>query len=193
MICRADTIGVFQIESRAQMTMLPRLQPAHLLRSRHRGGDRAPRPDPGRHGASLSAPPAGDREGALSEPAPRPRSADELKNVLGKTLGVPLFQEQAMKIAIVAAKFEPGEADRLRRAMATFRRVGTIGLFKAKMIEGMVVARLRAELRRALLQPDRGFWRIRLSGKPRRELRAPRLRLRLDEVPLPRRLLRRAC
>ena len=58
--------------------------------------------------------------------------------MLGKTLGVPLFQEQAMKIAIVAAKFEPGEADRLRRAMATFRRVGTIGLFKAKMIEGMV-------------------------------------------------------
>ena len=58
--------------------------------------------------------------------------------MLGKTLGVPLFQEQAMRIAIVAAKFEPGEADRLRRAMATFRRVGTIGLFKAKMIEGMV-------------------------------------------------------
>ena len=61
-----------------------------------------------------------------------------MKKVLGKTLGVPLFQEQAMRIAIVAAKFEPGEADRLRRAMATFRRVGTIGLFKAKMIEGMV-------------------------------------------------------
>jgi DNA polymerase III alpha subunit len=62
----------------------------------------------------------------------------ELRAVLGKTLGVPLFQEQAMKIAIVAAGFTPGEADRLRRAMATFRRVGTIGTFQQKMIDGMV-------------------------------------------------------
>src|SRR5208282_4978877 len=62
----------------------------------------------------------------------------ELEDVLGKTLGVPLFQEQAMKIAIVAAGFSPGEADQLRRAMATFKRAGTIGNFKTKMIEGMV-------------------------------------------------------
>ena len=66
MIQRADTIGVFQIESRAQMSMLPRLKPANFLRSRDRGRDRAPRPDPGRHGASLSAPPAGPRGGRLS-------------------------------------------------------------------------------------------------------------------------------
>ena len=62
--------------------------------------------------------------------------------MLGKTLGVPLFQEQAMKIAIVAAGFTPAEADRLRRAMATFKRVGTIGTFEKKMIDGMVAKRL---------------------------------------------------
>ena len=62
----------------------------------------------------------------------------ELESVLGKTLGVPLFQEQAMRIAIVAGGFTPGEADKLRRAMATFKRTGTIGMFKSKMIEGMV-------------------------------------------------------
>ena len=67
----------------------------------------------------------------------------ELEAVLGKTLGVPLFQEQAMKIAIVAAGFTPGEADKLRRAMATFKRVGTIGTFQRKMIDGMVGQRLR--------------------------------------------------
>ena len=71
-------------------------------------------------------------------PAPEHGPPDELEQVLGKTLGVPLFQEQAMKIAIVAARFTPSEADRLRRAMATFRRVGTIGTFAAKMVEGMV-------------------------------------------------------
>jgi DNA polymerase III alpha subunit len=130
MICRADTIGVFQIESRAQMSMLPRLRPRCYLRSGHRGGDRPPRPDPGRHGASLPAPPQG------REPVSFPKK--ELEAVLGKTLGVPLFQEQAMNIAIVAGGFSPGEADKLRRAMATFRRVGTIGSFQTKMVEGMV-------------------------------------------------------
>ena len=128
MISRADTIGVFQIESRAQMSMLPRLKPKSFLRSRHRGGDRPPRPDPGRHGASLPAP-APESRADVSYPSP------ELKAVLEKTLGVPLFQEQAMKIAIVAAGFTPNEADQLRRAMATFKRVGTIGTFRDKMVE----------------------------------------------------------
>ena len=110
--------------------------------------------------------------------------------MLGKTLGVPLFQEQAMKIAIVAAGFTPAEADKLRRAMATFRRVGTIQTFQAKMVEGMVARGLRARIRRALLPPDRGLRRIRLSREPRGELRADRLCLVLDEVPLSRRLRR---
>ena len=131
MLGRADSLGVFQVESRAQMTMLPRLQAGEFLRPGDRGGDRAPRPDPGRHGASLSAPPAADWSRS-SYPS------KELEAVLAKTLGVPLFQEQAMKIAIVAAGFTPAEADKLRRAMATFKRVGTIGTFQRKMIDGML-------------------------------------------------------
>jgi error-prone DNA polymerase len=80
----------------------------------------------------------GLEEAVYPSPSPAHGHRDELREVLGKTLGVPLFQEQAMRIAIVAAGFTPGEADRLRRAMATFKRVGTIGTFRTKMIEGMV-------------------------------------------------------
>ena len=98
-----------------------------------------------------------------------------------------------MKIAIVAGGFTPGEADKLRRAMATFKRAGTIGTFQTKMIEGMVARGYPARLRRALLQPDRGLRRIRLPGKPRRELRAPRLCLGLAQVPLSGRLRRGAA
>ena len=103
MIQRADTIGVFQIESRAQMSMLPRLASRGILRPRHRGRDRAAGADPGRHGASLSAPPAGPRSRSTSRRLRPARPADELEQVLQQTLGVPLFQEQAMRIAIVAA------------------------------------------------------------------------------------------
>jgi error-prone DNA polymerase len=137
MICRADTVGVFQIESRAQMTMLPRLRPRTFYDLVIEVAIVRPGPIQG----DMVHPYLRRRQGIekvhYPSPAP-PNDPDELKNVLQKTLGVPLFQEQAMRIAIVAAKFEPGEADRLRRAMATFRRVGTIGLFKVKMIEGMV-------------------------------------------------------
>ena len=107
-----------------------------VLRPRHRGRDRAAGPDPGRHGASLSAP-AGERR---REPRLLPVDRTLEATCSSKTLGVPLFQEQAMKIAIVAAGFTPAEADQLRRAMATFRRTGTIGTFRDKMIEGMVGA-----------------------------------------------------
>ncbi len=138
MICRADTIGVFQIESRAQMTMLPRLRPRHFYDLVIEVAIVRPGPIQG----DMVHPYLRRRQGIekVIYPAPHPVHGppDELEKVLGKTLGVPLFQEQAMRIAIEAAKFTPGEADRLRRAMATFRRVGTIGLFKAKMIEGMV-------------------------------------------------------
>ncbi len=138
MICRADTVGVFQIESRAQMTMLPRLKPRTFYDLVIEVAIVRPGPIQG----DMVHPYLRRRQGIEKVHYPRPHPdhgpPDELERVLGKTLGVPLFQEQAMKIAIVAAKFEPGEADRLRRAMATFRRVGTIGLFKAKMIEGMV-------------------------------------------------------
>ena len=159
---------------------------AQLLRPRHRGGDRAPGPDPGRHGAPLPAPPRRrSRPSIYPSPSPEHGPEDELENILGKTMGVPLFQEQAMRIAMVAAKFSDAEANELRRAMATFRRVGTIGLLEEKMVARMVGARLRPGLRAALLQPDQGLRRIRLSREPRRELRAARLRLGLDQVPLP--------
>ncbi|MTI18327.1 error-prone DNA polymerase [Rhodobacteraceae bacterium RKSG542] len=129
MIQRADTIGVFQIESRAQMSMLPRLRPENFYDLVIEVAIVRPGPIQG----DMVHPYLRRRQGL--EPVHFPK--EELRDVLGKTLGVPLFQEQAMKIAIVAAGFTPGEADRLRRAMATFRRVGTIGTFQRKMVEGM--------------------------------------------------------
>ena len=130
MICRADTIGVFQIESRAQMSMLPRLRPRAFYDLVVEVAIVRPGPIQG----DMVHPYLRRREG--SEPVSYPSS--ELEAVLGKTLGVPLFQEQAMKIAIVAGGFTPTEADKLRRAMATFKRVGTIGTLHDKMVEGMV-------------------------------------------------------
>ena len=114
MICRGDTVGVFQIESRAQMAMLPRLQTAHLLRPGDRDQHRASRADHRRHGAPLSAPSHGE------EPVDYPHPC--LEPVLKKTLGVPLFQEQVIRLAVVAADYTPGEADQLRRDMAAWRR-----------------------------------------------------------------------
>ena len=129
MIQRADTIGVFQIESRAQMSMLPRLRPANYYDLVIEVAIVRPGPIQG----DMVHPYLRRRQGIEEVSYPSP----ELEAVLGKTLGVPLFQEQAMKIAIVAAGFTPAEADRLRRAMATFRRVGTIQTFQKKMVEGM--------------------------------------------------------
>ena len=130
MICRADTVGVFQIESRAQMSMLPRLKPRCYYDLVIEVAIVRPGPIQG----NMVHPYLRRRQGKEKVEFP----SEELRGVLGKTLGVPLFQEQAMNIAIVAAKFSPGEADKLRRAMATFRRVGTIGSFHTKMVEGMV-------------------------------------------------------
>ncbi|HEU5444271.1 MAG TPA: error-prone DNA polymerase, partial [Pseudolabrys sp.] len=130
MLGRADSLGVFQVESRAQMTMLPRLKPKNFY-------DLV---------IEVAIVRPGPIQGDMVHPYLRRRRRQEqvtypskaLEAVLAKTLGVPLFQEQAMKIAIVAAGFTPSEADRLRRAMATFKRVGTIGTFQRKMIDGML-------------------------------------------------------
>ena len=130
MIRRADTVGVFQIESRAQMTMLPRLRPATFYDLVIEVAIVRPGPIQG----DMVHPYLRRRQGLEPVAFPKP----ELEAVLGKTLGVPLFQEQAMRIAIVAGGFTPAEADRLRRAMATFRRVGTIHSFRVRMVEGMV-------------------------------------------------------
>ncbi len=130
MICRADTVGVFQIESRAQMSMLPRLKPREFYDLVIEVAIVRPGPIQG----DMVHPYLRRRQGFEKVSFP----SQELAEVLGKTLGVPLFQEQAMKIAIVAAGFSPSEADGLRRAMATFRKMGIISKYGEKLIEGMV-------------------------------------------------------
>ncbi|WP_108462995.1 error-prone DNA polymerase [Devosia naphthalenivorans] len=127
---RADTIGVFQIESRAQMSMLPRLKPSEFYDLIIEVAIVRPGPIQG----DMVHPYLKRRQGLEPTSYPSP----ELEHVLKKTYGVPLFQEQAMKIAIVAAGFTPGEADRLRRAMATFKRTGGVGTFRDKFIKGML-------------------------------------------------------
>jgi error-prone DNA polymerase len=130
MLSRADSLGVFQVESRAQMTMLPRLKPRKFY-------DLV---------IEVAIVRPGPIQGDMVHPYLRRRSGREevtypseaLRQVLGKTMGVPLFQEQAMKIAIVGAGFPPEEADRLRRAMATFKHNGDIHLFRDKFVAGMV-------------------------------------------------------
>jgi len=126
---RADTIGVFQIESRAQMSMLPRLKPVEFYDLVIEVAIVRPGPIQG----GMVHPYLKRRQGLeVEEPMPR-----DLYEVLKRTHGVPLFQEQAMQIAIVAAGFTPGEADKLRRAMATFRRNGTIHTLRERFISGM--------------------------------------------------------
>src|SRR5262249_44914282 len=129
MLSRADSVGVFQVESRAQMSMLPRLQPSCFYDLVIEVAIVRPGPIQG----DMVHPYLRRRSGI--EPVTYPSEA--LRAVLHKTLGVPLFQEQAMQIAIVAAGFTADEADKLRRAMATFRHVGTIHTFRAKFIAGM--------------------------------------------------------
>jgi error-prone DNA polymerase len=138
MISNADTIGVFQIESRAQMSMLPRLRPAKFYDLVIEVAIVRPGPIQG----DMVHPYLRRRSGLEVVDFPSPGSGyghpNEMKDVLGRTLGVPLFQEQAMQLAIVAAEFKPHQADGLRRAMATFRNVGTIQNYGVMMIEGMV-------------------------------------------------------
>jgi error-prone DNA polymerase len=138
MLSRADSVGVFQVESRAQMSMLPRLKPQCFYDLVIEVAIVRPGPIQG----DMVHPYLRRRDGIEKEhypsPSPAHGSLDELKNVLKRTLGVPLFQEQAMQIAITAAKFTPDEADGLRRAMATFRHTGNVHLFRDKFINGMV-------------------------------------------------------
>lgn len=130
MICRADTIGTFQIESRAQMSMLPRLKPRRLYDLVIQVAIVRPGPIQG----DMVHPYLRRRAGLEPVVYPTP----ELEKVLGKTLGVPLFQEQAMRVAIECAGFTPGEADLLRKSMATFKMTGGVSRFRDKLIEGMV-------------------------------------------------------
>ncbi|MBV9527956.1 error-prone DNA polymerase, partial [Sphingomonas sp.] len=130
MIQKADTLGVFQIESRAQMSMLPRMKPTRFYDLVIEVAIVRPGPIQG----DMVHPYLRRREGKEKPEYPRP----ELRAVLEKTLGVPLFQEQAMKVAIVGAGFTPAEADQLRRAMATFKLTGGVSHFYDKLVNGMI-------------------------------------------------------
>lgn len=138
MLQKADSVGVFQVESRAQMSMLPRLKPNCYYDLVVQVAIVRPGPIQG----DMVHPYLRRRKGLepVEYPAPHPDFGppDELEHVLKGTYGVPLFQEQAMKIAIVGAGFTPDEADGLRRAMATFRNGGTVGAFEEKFTNGMM-------------------------------------------------------
>jgi error-prone DNA polymerase len=149
MIRRADTLGTFQIESRAQMSMLPRIKPrtfydlvveVAIVR-------------PGPIQRDMVHPYLRRREGLEPVVYPKP----ELEQVLGKTLGVPLFQEQAMKVAIVCAGFTPGEADQLRKSMATFKFTGGVSAFRDKLIAGMVANGYEQEFAEQTFKQLEGF------------------------------------
>ena len=130
MLCRADSVGVFQVESRAQMNFLPRMLPRKFYDLVIEVAIVRPGPIQG----GMVHPYINRRQGKEKPEFP----SAELEGVLGRTLGVPLFQEQAMQIAIVAAGFDPGEADRLRRSLSTFKRMGTISTFRDRFVGGML-------------------------------------------------------
>ena len=184
MLCRGDSLGVFQVESRAQMNMLPRLKPRCFYDLVIEVAIVRPGPIQG----DMVHPYLKRRSGKepVTFPCPDPEHGppDELEQILGRTLGVPIFQEQAMKIALDAAKFTSEEANQLRKAMATFRSKGNIEAAAGQDGRADGRARLRSRFRAALLRPDQGLRRIWLPRKPRGELRAPRLRVELAEVEI---------
>ncbi len=137
MLCKGDSIGVFQVESRAQINMLPRLRPRIFYDLAIQVAIVRPGPIEGEMVHPYLRRRQGREKVEFPSPAP-PHDPDELRTLLGKTCGVPLFQEQAMKLAIVAAAFTPAEANRLRRSMATFRHVGGMHNFERKLVGGMV-------------------------------------------------------
>ena len=149
MICRADTIGVFQIESRAQMSMLPRLRPRNYYDLVIEVAIVRPGPIQG----DMVHPFLRRRDG--TEPVTYPSEA--VRGVLARTCGVPIFQEQVMQLAVVAADFTPGEADQLRRSMAAWKRRGGVGRFEQKLIEGMLRNGYAPEFAGQIVAQIRGF------------------------------------
>ncbi len=149
MICAADTVGVFQIESRGQMSMLPRLKPRTWYDLVIEVAIVRPGPIQG----NMVHPYLRRRAGLEPETYPN----EEIRDVLHRTLGVPIFQEQAMKLAIVAAGFTPGEADQLRRAMGAWRKTGVIEKFRDKLMTGMRAKGLGDEFAEQVFRQIRGF------------------------------------
>ncbi len=156
MLQEGDSIGVFQVESRAQINMLPRLKPRSLYDLTVQVAIVRPGPIEG----DMVHPYLRRREGteAVEYPEPDPpHDPKELYDLLGKTYGVPLFQEQAMKLAIIAAGFTPSEANQLRRAMATFRNVGGMDKFRKKLVGGMVRRGYKADFADRCYRQIEGF------------------------------------
>jgi len=149
MISRADTVGVFQIESRAQMSMLPRLRPRNYYDLVIEVAIIRPGPIQG----GMVHPYLRRRNGEEAVTYPSP----EVEGVLQRTLGVPIFQEQVMQLAIVAAGFTPGEADRLRRAMAAWKRRGGLGQFEQRLIHGMLERGYSEDFARQIFSQIQGF------------------------------------
>ncbi|MBR2537323.1 MAG: error-prone DNA polymerase [Hyphomicrobium sp.] len=157
MLCKGDSLGVFQVESRAQMNMLPRLQPRELYDLVIQVAIVRPGPIQGDMVHPYLRRRAGLEEVTYPSPSPAHGKWDELYEVLNKTKGVPLFQEQAMKLAMVAAKFTDVEANGLRRAMATFRNVGTIGKFESLMVNRMVARGYDLDFAQRSFEQIKGF------------------------------------
>ena len=149
MICKADTVGVFQIESRAQMSMLPRLLPRKFYDLAIEVAIVRPGPIQGD-----MVHPYLRRKNGLEEPD---YPNDEVKEILGRTYGVPLFQEHAMKVAVCCAGFTPDEADHVRRSLATFKHTGGVKNFRDKMLAGMMANGYKAEFAERLIKQLEGF------------------------------------
>lgn len=149
MICEADTIGVFQIESRAQMTMLPRLRPREYYDLVVQVAIVRPGPIQG----GMVHPYLRRRQGKEKESYP----SEKVRGVLSRTMGVPIFQEQVMQIAVVAAGFSPGDADQLRRSMAAWKRKGGVDKYRAKLVGGLLAHNYTLEFAEALFRQIEGF------------------------------------
>ena len=190
MLSRANSVGVFQVESRAQMSMLPRLKPKCFYDLVIEVAIVRPGPIQG----DMVHPYLRRRDGIDKEhyPSPDPAhgQADELKDVLQRTLGVPLFQEQAMQIAITAAKFTPDEADGLRRAMATFRHTGNVHLFRDKFIDGMTTRGYERAFAENCFGQIEGFGEYGFPESHAASFALLGLCLGVDQMPLSRRILR---
>jgi error-prone DNA polymerase len=156
MLRTGDSIGTFQVESRAQINMLPRMKPKCLYDLVIQVAIVRPGPIQGGMVHPYLRRRNGEEKVVYPAPLP-PHDPNELRDVLEKTLGVPLFQEQAMKLAIVAANFTPAQADGLRRAMATFRNVGTIHRYEEMMIEGMIARGYERDFAERCFNQIRGF------------------------------------
>ncbi|MBT9463637.1 error-prone DNA polymerase [Hydrogenophaga sp.] len=153
MICAADTVGVFQIESRAQMSMLPRLKP----RSYYDLVIEVALVRPGPIQGGAVHPYLDRRRGLIPVDYPGPRGGQDLKEALGRTLGVPIFQEQCMQIAVLAAGFTPGEADDLRRAMAAWKRNGNLHKYERRLVDGMTARGYTTEFAQSVYEQIKGF------------------------------------